>query len=120
MSGVTILNQVDIFACHNWMRFFPLFIVVGAVMWIISFTRCINSCDIVEEIISGIFFAVSIALVIFGAITCYLANKNETYDHTEYDVIVSDDVYFEDFTSRYDIISQRGMIYTVKERKESN
>lgn len=120
MSGVTILNQVDIFACHNWMRFYPLFIVVGAIMCLISLRCCAGSCDIVEEIISGIFFVVSIALVIFGAITCYLADKNETYDHTEYDVIVSDDVHFEDFMSRYDIISQRGMIYTVKERKESN
>ena len=39
---------------------------------------------------------------------------------TTYEVTISDEVSFKDFTSKYEIIEQRGEIYIVKERQTNN
>ena len=42
--------------------------------------------------------------------------RNLSADDTVYDVMIGDNVPFNEFTERYEIISQNGNIYTVKER----
>ena len=57
-------------------------------------------------------FIVSLISTVIGIILA--SNSTEI---TTYEVIISEEVSFKDFTSKYEIIEQRGEIYIVKERE---
>ena len=61
-----------------------------------------------------------ILLVIIGGMTGGLIgeilSKRVSIGDTTYDVLIGDNVSFNEFNKRYEIISQNGNIYTVKEK----
>lgn len=110
MDGVTILNQIEDVSG------FPL----GIILIILCFAAMVLSiyaiCLMIKEkSFEALFFpiiAIIISVMAFGAGIC---NINES-PHINYEVTISDEVSFKDFTNKYEVIEQRGEIYVVKER----
>ena len=50
-------------------------------------------------------------------VSILVLNTSPQETQTLYEVTISDEVSFKDFTSKYEIIEQRGEIYIVKERE---
>ena len=51
------------------------------------------------------------------AISILTAKTTNQIDYVKHTVIVSDEVNFNEFTEQYEIIEQKGRIYTVKEKQ---
>lgn len=115
MDGVTILNTITSNECGE---------IAGAMLLISAFTflifllmyiiGCIAGDSDKPVILCVTFLIISLISAVIGII---LAHNSE--ELTTYEVTISEEVSFKDFTSKYEIIEQRGEIYIVKER-ESN
>lgn len=64
--------------------------------------------------IGACIFIFLLTLLVFGFGICIFAPKELT---PRYQVIVEDDVSFNEFLDKYKIIDQNGLIYTVEERE---
>lgn len=105
---------------------------------VLNTNKCIDVPDIVY--ILGLFAIISILLAFINAIigeefatlvgvicflvlgtiiTCIIVMNTLSY-HYEYQVTISDEVNFNDFNKKYEIINQEGLIYTIKEKEEKD
>ena len=103
MDGVTILNTIP--ECS-----FPwVIIIIVLVISIISFIiGCIKDSDGLKGIGA-----------IFGTMALIGMCLSPLHVHpTQYEVSITDEVSFNEFTQHYKIIDQRGDIYVVEERTE--
>ena len=112
MAGVEILAMNEVITAYkfNWEIYIISIVVCTLVITIMSFLMLDH--DIVSVIV-GLMFG-----FILGAIIGILPAKftePEKYEN-QYKVIISDEVSMNDFLERYEIISQEGKIYTVRER----
>lgn len=118
MDGVTILNE---FVSSKDDVILPLVIIIGfmIIQIIIGiFAIYKNHNEYNREIINDIVGLFLIITPIYFIITVILS-VNDYEPTTSYEVTISEEVSFKDFTSKYEIIEQHGEIYIVKER-ESN
>lgn len=114
MEGVTILNTILPDGLDN----------IGAIITVVSFVMLLLSTTFLVELSSdkdnmSQEYKLSIIITIISLISALVgivlvANSNNT---TTYEVTVSENVSLTDFTSKYEIIEQRGEIYVVKERE---
>ena len=103
MDGVTILNTVP-------ERSFPW--VVAIIVLAINIIGFIIGCIKDNDGLRGI-------SALFGTIMLLLMCWSFTDTHpTRYEVSITDEVSFNEFTQHYKIIDQRGEIYVVEERTE--
>ena len=117
MSGVEILAMEEVVASYefSWIIYFGVLIVVSITM---CATFCFNekyptAQDALAGLIVGIVFGALIGLL--PAAHCF----PDEYE-THYKVTISDEVSMNDFLERYEILSQEGKIYTVRERNGDN
>lgn len=111
MEGVTILNE---------------FIYEGAVLqpWfaigiscVIGGVTCIAFSFFIEKILGkyvAVVTVIAALICLFGVCIGAWAPREQT---SRYQVIISDEVNFNDFNDYYKIIKQEGLIYTVEERE---
>ena len=104
---------------------------------VLNTNKCIDVPDIVY--ILALFAIISILLTFINAIIgegfatlvsfiCFLVLgmvisiivKSASSYHYEYQVTISDEVNFNDFNKKYEIINQEGLIYTIKEKETTN
>ena len=114
MEGVTILNTILPDGLDN----------IGAIITVVSLIMLLLSTTFLLELSSNKDkmsqeYKLSIIITIISFISALVgivlvANSNNT---TTYEVTVSENVSLTDFTSKYEIIEQRGEIYIVKERE---
>lgn len=108
MAGVTILGSEVVMMDH------PLgfiFAIIGLIFLVLSL------------IVGVIFKEKSLApMLIFGVIGTVLAfgglgwaSINKVEDYVKYDVLVSENVNFQEFYNKYEILEAKGQVYTVKE-----
>ena len=113
MDGVTILNTITENECGEIAEIMLLIgifaFLISVLMHIISYIGDDSNKPI---ILCVTFFIVSLISTVIGIILA--SNSTEI---TTYEVAISDEVSFKDFTSKYEIIEQRGEIYIVKERE---
>ncbi len=64
-------------------------------------------------LIVGVFLSIVLSAII---IPIYLDEHNNEKYETVYDIIIGDEVNFNDFNEHYEIIDQNGNIYTVREK----
>lgn len=119
MDGVTILNQYEVILDKDfsWSACWFVVGIVFVVSVIASFLSCLADNDLSWQFL---LFTAVISTVILGGLLGSLAGYTRgepTSIVTEYQVIVADDVSMSDFTSKYEIIDQEGLIYTVRERQ---
>ena len=119
MDGVTILNIITENASNT--DGLVVALIFSIAITILSFFAIIVVSDKFSEfdgftipfIVTGIF---GILFVIVSILELNTPQELQTL----YEVTISDEVSFKDFTSKYEIIEQRGEIYIVKERQTNN
>ena len=118
MDGVTILNE---FSCRgvDASRFvaiiFMAVLMIGFVIYMfIDMWRCTGW---IGRIFTTLVWFPFGAIVVLSAIASY--NDFTTF-HTQYVVTIDDSVGYNEFTERYEITSQDGNVYTVRERENLN
>lgn len=107
MDGVTILNSYTSGSGFNIFNIILLFLLGVILPIVIIDYYTTRKFD---------FFIIDFLLVIVF-ILCYMAGnpKNSSYD--VYQVTIDETVSFKEFNEKYKIISQKGRIYTIKERE---
>lgn len=116
MDGVTILNTITENVSNT--AGLVVALILSIVVTILSFITIIVVSDkfskfdgfIIPFIVTGIFGILFVIVLI-------LELNHPQEPQTLYEVTISDEVSFKDFTSKYEIIKQRGEIYIVKERE---
>lgn len=74
----------------------------------------INDDSYKIAIIVGVFVSIMLSVIIAPT---YFDKLNNEKHETVYDIIIGDEVKFNDFNKHYEIIDQNGNIYTVREKK---
>ena len=116
MSGVEILSSKEIAIDFNfnwnsfWITFGVILIIAMVIGIFLSLITC-NYTDILIGTIMGIIFG-----VLFGILLGYDDGIPTKYV-TEYKVIISNNVQLNEFVEKYEIRSQEGKIYTVREKE---
>ena len=116
MNGIEILatQEVAIAWTFSWVGFFimfgfaiGLFVVAGCIAGLVHSDAKLCGGIIIIGVLISIFFGM---LIGYGA-------QEPTKHETRYKITISDDVPMNEFLERYEIISQEGKIYTVRERE---
>ena len=108
MAGVTILGSEVVMMEH------PLgfiFAIIGLIFLVLSLIIGFTLKE--KSLAPMLIFAVIGTVLAFGGMGW--AELNEVVDYTKYDVLVSEDVNFQEFYNKYEILEAKGQIYTVKE-----
>ena len=119
LKGVTILNSYDVIAPEWYGTFFMLLFLVfvstsGIALIVYIFRNSKQRKDaFVPSFIVSIFTLLGIFVSIHG-FTHLLENKYQT----RYEVTISDEVNFNEFNSKYEIVTQNGLIYTIVEKTD--
>lgn len=111
MEGVTILSESPYFPIGLAIVLTVVAtVVVGlSVVCVIMRFRDDDNTWLLISVITGVVAGVLVALTIHGY---------TTQSHKVYKVTIDDNVSFNDFIEKYEIVDQDGQIYTVKERNE--
>ena len=118
MDGVTILNTITE-NVSNTAGFLVAILIFSIMAIILSFVAIIAASNKFSEF-NGfviVFIITGIAGISFLIVSILELNAPPQEPQTLYEVTISDEVSFKDFTSKYEIIKQRGEIYIVKERE---
>jgi len=112
MEGITILAQktIDITIGYTWG--FTGFSVLGIALLVIGIL-CITIM-ICEKDIDGFMLIMSIIVICLGTLTFRLSPIKE--DVTEYKVLISDNISFNEFYEKYVVENKEGEIYTIREK----
>lgn len=105
MEGITILNSEVVMTPH-WGPI-AIFILGVVGLFLSAFIDMLDfDCDVFKMLI------ISISMILIGAISILIF---EVPYYTSYEVILEDSVSMNEFLNKYEILDQRGQIYTVKE-----
>ena len=74
----------------------------------------IDNNSYIIALIVGLFVSIMLSVMIAPR---YTSERNNKKHETVSDIIIGDEVNFNDFNQHYEIIDQNGNIYTVKEKK---
>lgn len=113
LSGIEILSQEVVSSATS----IPAFILIMFLCLLaIVLSVCLTVVAYREwwhgSAFLGIFL--TIAMVI---LTCFGINKQVNPEtHNEYKVLISDEVSWNEFNEKYEVIDQEGKIYTIKEK----
>ena len=108
MEGVTILNSEVVMKVH------PLgatFVIIGLILLV--FSVIIGFIFKEKSVTPMLVLAVVGTVLTFGSMSWASINKVE--DYVKYDVLVSENVVFQEFYNKYEILETKGQIYTVRE-----
>ena len=119
MDGVTILNTITENVSNTAGLIVTL--VFSIVIIIVSFIAIIICSNKFSEFNSyvTILIITGIVGILFVIVSILELNAQPQEPQTLYEVTISEEVSFKDFTSKYEIIEQRGEIYIVKERNNT-
>lgn len=106
MEGITILNSEVVMAPH-WGPI-AMFILGMVSIFFLLFCILLGFDD--DTIITALM--ISAGMVLIGAISSFII---QVPYYTSYEVILEDSVSMNEFLEKYEILDQRGQIYTVKE-----
>ena len=115
MSGIEILNTNIVYETEaNMTLFFISLILCPVIGFFIALFR--NSFDF-GDALKGCSWGRIVGIIISLVILLGTSRKTDEVSYILYDVSVSDEVSFNEFMERYEIIEQKGNIYTVMEKK---
>lgn len=117
MDGITILNEIIIDNTDEAIAG----IVLSGLMIVMTIIGLILGFKILKDGDSPIVMlgTIAILLALFIGIAALPNSISRLSDLpiVQYEVTISDDVSFTEFTEKYDIIEQRGEIYVVQEKE---
>ena len=117
MNGVEILNQTNIYQTEysDWVFWlilaicFTIGLVLAIIEWVDFSFNTEGVIALVACTVIGFFFGIA-----GGVLT---EHETDKLDYIEYQVTVSNEVNFNEFLEKYEILGQEGKIYTIKERE---
>jgi hypothetical protein len=115
MDGVTILTTHVYRTCELWEVIFSsvlIFLMLG-LFWLLSWI--LVGADTNHSTLIGIILAI-VFLAAFLGIEFVIWNDYMTI-YTDHIVTIDDTVNFNEFSERYEVISQDGALYTIRERE---
>ena len=119
LKGVTILNSYDIITPEWHDTIFPAivfsFVAVSGIALIIYLL--LDSKRIKDALTPSVIIVLFTLLSIFVSIHGFTHLPENKYQ-TRYEVTVSDEVNFNEFNSKYEIVKQNGLIYTIIEKTD--
>lgn len=111
MAGITILGSEVVMTQH------PLglvFAIIGLIFLVLSLIVGVIFNE--KSPAPMLIFAVIGTVLAFGSLGWASINKVE--DYVKYDVLVSENVMFQEFYNKYEILEAKGQVYTVREIEE--
>ena len=115
MNGVNILASAEIVTKYafNWQTFWTTALIMTALATLMGIVVYIGT-NYRTNVIS---FCVILGVFVGAMIGCALGSlSNIPIEYvTEYKAIISDEVNFNEFQEKYEIIDQEGKIYTIRE-----
>lgn len=115
LEGINILALEIIMKAAPWTTYFGygcvVLLIIGVIALGIGIASDIESVGLTGLLLIPLSFVLSII-----AATC--SSTYQVPDYTQYEVIINDSVSMNEFTSKYEILEQRGQIYVVKEIEE--
>lgn len=119
MDGVTILNTITENISN--IESFVMLLFFSIALIILLLVAIVLASDGFSEINGYVITYITVEIVAIILLVLSIMELNTTPEKSQilYEVTISEEVSFKDFTSKYEIIEQRGEIYIVKER-ESN
>ena len=111
-DGVLVLSAHAVEVSAEWFVVaMPILVIVGLMAFSVAVAYDIPAAG---AIFGACGLGVIVLLSLYGCgVACH-------YDHTEYQVTLSDSVTVNELLDRYEIVSQDGLIYTIKERSETD
>ena len=119
LKGVTLLNSYDIIT-PEWNDIiyptvvFSIIAVSGIALIIYLLLNSKRIKDAFVPFVIVILFTLCCMVASISGFTHLPENKYQT----RYDVTISDDVNFNEFNSRYEVVKQNGLIYTIIEKTD--
>lgn len=107
MEGITILNQIPVTGIH------PIAWIIPSILAFILVVVAITLACVNDDPTWLVLILVSILLWVMLFVIIGAAVPIETGEYY-YEVTIDDSVSMNEFSSRYEIISQRGEIYKIK------
>lgn len=119
MNGVEILNEIPIYNIAEWALTTTAIILI--VTPLVFFIQSIIRWEGFGYLILNTFLGFTIGLIIVVLFIIFTSKTNIAYDknsvqYYQYQVVVSDEVKFNNFMEKYEILEQNGNIYTIQER----
>lgn len=119
LKGITVLNTYDIVSSEYHDTIFPAivfsFVAVSGIALIIYLL--LDSKRIKDALTPSVIIVLFTLLGIFVSIHGFTHLPENKYQ-TRYEVTVSDDVNFNEFSSKYEVVKQEGLIYTIVEKTD--
>ena len=116
MNGIEILNKTEILVESSYAGTLMLVAIFGLMVGVICLSvippKIKNA--IFQLIVITIFVIITVASMVSLVLSTDLKSPTGEY---EYQVTIDDSVSFTEFNEKYEVISQEGKIFTVKERK---
>ena len=117
LNGITILNSYDSINPEWNDKIFPAVVCtciaiagIALIIYILHDLKRIKEACV--PFVVMILFTLSIMVMSIYEFTHLPENKYQK----RYDVTISDDVNFNEFNSRYEVVKQNGLIYTIVEK----
>ena len=111
MDGVVVLNTIEGVYCGGWVFIFSM---IGIIIGIILMGKLIDiTIKWAAWASIPLLLTVFVICIAIGIFIGYGIEEKETH----YEVTIDDSVSMSEFNEKYEIIEQRGEIYTVKERE---
>ena len=111
MDGVVVLNTIEGVVCGRWVCVFTM---IGVIIGFILIRKLIDiTINWAGWVAIPLLLTIFSLCLITGSFVGYTIEEKETL----YEVTIDDSVSMSEFNEKYEIIEQRGEIYTIKERK---
>lgn len=117
MNGIEILSEQAVYQVDFLWWLFFLFTGIGFVIGLIVAIK--EWVDFGWDANMLYFMLMTTIVGAWVGVLGIIFSEHETdiVDHIEYKVIVSEDVNFNEFMNKYEVVDQDGKIYTVKDRE---
>ena len=119
LKGVTILNSYDIITPEWNDKIFPAVVCTCiAIAGIALIIYILHDLKRIKEA-----FVPSFVMILFTLFSMVMSiyeftHLPENKYQTRYEVTISDEVNFNEFNSRYEVVEQNGLIYTIVEKTD--
>lgn len=119
LKGVTILNSYDVTSPEWNDKIFPAivfsFVAVSGIALIIYLV--LDSKRIKDAVVPFVILVISTLPCMVASIHGFTHLPENKYQ-TRYEVTISNDVNFNEFNSKYQVVKQEGLIYTIIEKTD--
>lgn len=117
LEGINVLNTYDVISSEYHDNIFPAVaftclavIGIALIIYILIITKPIQ-----DALVPSLLFSLSTLACMFASIYGFTHLPENKYQ-TRYDVTISNDVNFNEFNSKYEVVKQEGLIYTIVEK----